>query len=177
MSTPAGLVCRAAGTADAPAIVALVESAYRGESSRAGWTTEADLLDGRRTDSVDVLALIGASDSRIVLLERDGDLIACAHIERHADWCYFGMFSVRPRLQGAGIGDALLRECERVAREQWSLRQLRMSVIWVREELIAWYRRRGYVLTGERKPFPYGDARFGLPRRDDLEFIVLAKDL
>jgi ribosomal protein S18 acetylase RimI-like enzyme len=168
---------RAAVAGDVAAIVALVESAYRGDSSRAGWTTEADLLDGQRTDGEDVSRLIAASGSQIVLMQRDDSLVACAHIERHDHWCYFGMFCVRPSLQGGGVGDAMLRECERIARERWELRQLRMTVIWMREELIDWYRRRGYVTTGERKPFPYGNPRFGLPRRDDLEFIVLAKDL
>jgi ribosomal protein S18 acetylase RimI-like enzyme len=87
------------------------------------------------------------------------------------------MFAVRPTLQGAGIGDALLRECERIARDEWGLAALRMTVIWTRAELIAFYRRRGYAETGERQPFPYGNARFGQPRRSDLEFIVLQKAL
>lgn len=177
MTLPAGSRFRAAVAADVDAIVMLVESAYRGDSSRAGWTTEADLLEGQRTDADDVRELIVADGSRIVLLQQDAALLACAHIQRHDDWCYFGMFCVRPSLQGCGVGDAMLRECERIAREQWRSRQLRMTVIWMREELIDWYRRRGYVVTGERKPFPYGNPRFGLPRRDDLEFIVLAKDL
>ena len=177
MTAVADLRCRAAVAADVDQIVALVESAYRGDSSRAGWTTEADLLDGQRTDREDVSGLVAAAGSQIVLMHVDDALVACAHIQRHDDWCYFGMFCVRPGLQRGGIGDAMLRECERIAREQWGLRQLRMTVIWTREELIAWYLRRGYALTGERKPFPYGNARFGLPRRDDLEFIVLSRDL
>lgn len=169
---------RAATPADAPAVVALVESAYRGDASRAGWTTEADLLEGRRTDETDVRALIGKAGSEIVLAEQGGELLACAHLERHdGDACYFGMFSVRPTLQGGGVGKAVLRECERIARERWHCRAMDMTVIRQREELIAWYQRRGYRLTGARKPFPYGDERFGLPRRDDLEFLVMARDL
>lgn len=177
MSGNTALRFRAAGAGDAPALVALVESAYRGDASRVGWTTEADLLQGQRTDLDGVLAAIGAATGRIVLAERGDDLLACANIERHGDWCHFGMFSVRPALQGAGIGAALLAECERIARDDWGLREVRMSVIWMRHELIDWYRRRGYVDSGERKPFPYGDARFGLPLRDDLEFLVLSKAL
>ncbi|HQW63085.1 MAG TPA: GNAT family N-acetyltransferase [Pseudomonadota bacterium] len=168
---------RAATPADVPAIVALVESAYRGDSSRAGWTTEADLLEGQRTDAEGVLALVENPQGRVVLAERGGVLEACAHVERQGDTCYFGMFSVRPALQGGGIGNAVLAECERLAREEWGCRALHMTVIRVRTELIAWYERRGYRATGESKPFPYGDPRFGLPKRDDLDFIILSKPL
>jgi ribosomal protein S18 acetylase RimI-like enzyme len=171
------LAYRTASAADVPAIVALVESAYRGEVSKQGWTTEADLLGGQRTDPDGVAKLIVADGSRIVLGERDGRILACAHIERHGDWAYFGMFAVSPTLQGGGVGNAMLAECERAARDDWRCREMRMTVISVREELIAWYVRRGYRATGEKKPFPYGDPKFGLPKRDDLEFIVLAKPL
>ncbi len=178
MSRAADLGFRAAGIDDAPGIHALVESAYRGDSSRVGWTTEADLLDGQRIDVPGVCELIAASTGRIVLAcAADGALLGCANIQREGDACYFGMFSVRPILQGGGIGDALLGECERIARQEWHCRAMRMTVIWSREELIAWYQRRGYVATGERKPFPYGDERFGKPRRDDLDFIVMSKPL
>ena len=168
---------RDATHADVDAIVALVESAYRGDVSRKGWTTEADLLDGQRTDPDGVRALIDKAGSRVVLAESDQELVACANIERHDRSCYFGMFSVKPTIQGAGIGDRLLRECERVAVQDFGCRRMDMTVIVQRAELIAWYERRGYARTGERKPFPYGDPRFGLPKRDDLEFIVLAKAL
>ena len=168
---------RHATTDDIAAIVALVESAYRGEVSKQGWTTEADLLDGQRTDPEGVRALIEAPDGRILLAEDASRLLASAHLERHGAWAYFGMFAVRPDLQGGGIGNAVLAECERIAREEWGCGEMRMTVISVRPELIAWYERRGYRATGETRPFPYGDPRFGLPRRDDLEFIVLAKAL
>jgi ribosomal protein S18 acetylase RimI-like enzyme len=174
---PPPLTFRAAIAADAPAIVALVESAYRGDSSRAGWTTEADLLDGQRTDVDGVLGAIGSDGVRVVLAERAGELVACAQLERHDDVAWFGMYAVRPTLQGQGTGAALLAACERIARDEWRCRQMRMSVIWSRAELIAFYERRGFRDTGERKPFPYGDARFGLPRRDDLHFNVYAKNL
>ncbi len=168
---------RPATPADVQAVVALVESAYRGDASRAGWTTEADLLGGQRTDAQSVLALIANPLGRVLLAERAGALEACAHIERQGDSCYFGMFSVRPTLQGGGIGNALLAECERLARELWDCRELRMTVISVRTELIAWYERRGYRATGETKPFPYGDPNLGLPKRQDLEFMIMAKPL
>jgi ribosomal protein S18 acetylase RimI-like enzyme len=168
---------RLAVASDIDAIVALVESAYRGDVSRTGWTTEADMLEGQRTDPGGVLDLIERDGSRIILGFRERQLVACANIERHDKSCYFGMFSVSPGLQGGGTGKLVLAECERQARVDWGCETMDMTVIRQREELIAWYERRGYRRTGERKPFPYGDLRFGIPKRDDLEFIVLAKAL
>jgi GNAT superfamily N-acetyltransferase len=170
-------VFRAATAADVPVIVALVESAYRGESSRAGWTTEADLLDGQRTDADSVAALVADPDARIVLAVEGDAIVGSAHLAREGDRAWFGMFAVRPTRQRGGLGHALLGECERIVREEWRLPRLSMSVIWTRAELIDWYRRRGYAPTGESKPFPYGEPRFGLPKRTDLHFIVLAKEL
>lgn len=167
---------RAATLADVDAIVALVESAYRGESGLRGWTTESHLLDGRRTDAADVRALVERAGSRILLAERDGRLVASCHVERQGDSGYFGMFAVDPIGQGGGLGKQVLAEAERIAREEWRCRGMRMTVIVQREELIAWYGRRGYRRTGEYQPFPYGDERFGIPRRDDLRFEVLRKD-
>lgn len=176
------IVFRAATSADVAAVVALVESAYRGDSSRQGWTTEADMLDGQRTDPHGVAELIGRRDCRILLGEAEGGLLACAQVEATlaedgAKIGYFGMFSVRPALQGAGIGRAMLAEAERIARDEWGCATMRMTVISIRDELVAWYERRGYRRTGEYKPFPYGDARFGIPKRDDLRFEVLEKPL
>lgn len=168
---------RAATADDIEAIVALVTSAYRGDASRAGWTTEADLLDGPRIDPEVLRADIARSGSRVLLAERDGGLLACAHVARDGGVGYFGMFSVAPGLQGAGIGKQVLAECERIAREDWGLPAMRMTVIDVRDSLIAYYQRRGYRRTGVHKPFPYGDARFGIPLRDDLRFEVLEKPL
>jgi len=168
---------RNAGTGDIDAVVALVESAYRGDVSRQGWTTEADLLDGRRTGADDVAACLQRPRSRILLAERDGVLLACAHVAEEEGAGYFGMFSVDPTRQGGGIGKQVLAEAERMVRDNWSLPSMRMTVIDVRDELIAFYERRGYHRTGILKPFPYGDARFGLPKRDDLRFEVLEKSL
>jgi len=168
---------RPAQVADAPAIVALVESAYRGDSGRLGWTTESDLLDGRRTDVDGVAALLDQDGSVVLLAERDGELLACCHVERQGEVGYFGMFAVNPLLQNGGIGKALLAEAERHAREHWQCLAMRMTVIEQRAELIAWYERRGYQRTGEFRPFPYGDERFGIPRRDDLRFEWLVKTL
>ena len=160
---------------DIPALVRLVTSAYRGEASRAGWTTEADLLDGERIDPAVLRADIERPRSRVLVAERDGVPVACAHVAVEGDAGYFGMFAVRPDLQGGGMGHALLAEAERVVRDEWALPTLRMTVIDARGELVAWYERRGYRRTGIVKPFPYGDTRFGIPRRDDLRFEVLEK--
>ncbi len=172
---------RAATTADIPAIVALVESAYRGDVSKQGWTTEADFLEGQRTDPDSVAELIARGYSRIVLAERAGSLLCCCHIERlqqdGRNIGYFGMFAVDPTLQGGGVGKQVLAEAERIAKTEWDCAEMQMTVITIRDSLIAWYERRGYVRTGVRKPFPYGDERFGLPKRDDLEFEILAKTL
>lgn len=172
---PPQLLFRAAGPLDAPAVVELVESAYRGERSRLGWTTEADLLDGQRTDQETVNSLIGQPASRVVLAERHGILLACVHLQAVADQAYFGMFAVQPEAQGEGIGSALLEECERIAAVEWHCSGLFMTVIRQRLDLLDWYQRRGYRYTGETRPFPYGNPRFGLPRRNDLAFVVIAR--
>ncbi|MFC5801790.1 GNAT family N-acetyltransferase [Streptomyces formicae] len=174
---PARLTFRDATEADVPALVELIESAYRGDSSRAGWTTEADLLAGQRTDPDGVRQVISASAGRLVVVERDEELTACCQLEHRGDAAYFGMFAVRPGLQGGGVGRQVLAEAERIARESWGVREMHMTVITQREELIAWYERRGYRRTGTMTPFPYGDERFGIPQRDDLRFELLVKDL
>ncbi|MFI0239091.1 GNAT family N-acetyltransferase [Streptomyces sp. NPDC016845] len=172
-----GLGFRAATEADVDALVALIESAYRGDDSRAGWTTEADILEGQRTDSQGVLDVLHHADSRLLAVERDGGLVACCQLEHRGDHAYFGMFAVSPALQGAGLGKVIIAEAERTARETWGVREMHMTVISVREELIAWYERRGYRRTGKMSPFPYGDERFGVPQRADLEFELLIKPL
>jgi len=168
---------RHATLADIAAVVELVESAYRGDSSKVGWTTEADLLGGQRTDPEDVRACIERPRSIVLLAEDAGELTACANVAADGDAGYFGMFAVRPTLQGSGTGKLVIAEAERIAREDWHLTAMRMTVIDVRAELIAFYERRGYVRTGVKKPFPYGDERFGQPKRRDLQFEVLEKRL
>lgn len=163
--------------ADVPLIEALVTSAYRGDASRAGWTTEADLLDGQRVDPVGLAEIIEKPGSRVILTYRGERLLACCHVEKQGEACYFGMFAVDPTLQGGGVGKLVMTEAERVAREDFGCVQMQMTVISVRDELVAWYERRGYRRTGTYKPFPYGDQRFGVPKRDDLRFELLAKAL
>ena len=190
METPLDqrLSFRTATVSDVPRLVELVESAYRGDASRVGWTTEADLLEGQRTDSEAVTAIIEHSDGQVLVVERDGELVACCQLERRtaeqgespakaSPTAYFGMFAVRPTAQAGGVGRRVLGEVERIAASQWGASELRMTVISARQDLIAWYERRGYRRTGELVPFPYGDERFGVPLRPDLCFEVLVKAL
>ncbi|WP_190014798.1 GNAT family N-acetyltransferase [Streptomyces lucensis] len=172
-----GLTFRDATDADVDALVALVESAYRGDDSRAGWTTEADILEGQRTDPEGVLEVIKSPDSRLLTVEQDGRIVACCQLEHRGAHAYFGMFAVSPVLQGAGLGKTVIAEAERLARETWGATEMHMTVISVRHDLIAWYERRGYRRTGKTSPFPYGDERFGIPQRADLEFELLVKPL
>ncbi len=163
---------------DAEAVVALVESAFRGEPSRLGWTTEADLLGGRRTGADEIVDILDDPDQAL-LVRRDklGALEASVVLRREAEHCWLGMLAVKPALQDRGIGRQVMTEAEGWAQRQWSSRRMRMSVIAQRGELISWYERRGYRLTGERKAFFYGDSRFGEPRRSDLFFVVMEKAL
>jgi ribosomal protein S18 acetylase RimI-like enzyme len=169
---------RLAGSRDVGAIVCLVDSAYRGDASRGGWTTEADLLDGPRTDTEAVSAVVDADGSAMLVAEAGGHLTGCCQLERRPGGeVYFGMFAVRPDCQGRGRGQEILAEAERLAREEWDAVTMVMTVLAQRLDLIAWYQRRGYRLTGRSRPFPYGHERFGIPRRLDLSFVELAKRL
>ena len=175
---PAVSKCWSATADDVDVVLALIESAYRGESSRVGWTTEADFIDGSRTDAATLLALIAPPDRELLIaVAGDGALLACCHVENRGGVAYFGMFAVRPQLQGGGIGGFVLGHAESLARDAWHARLMEMHVIDLREELIAWYERRGYRRTGETQPFPYGERRSGKPRRPDLRFAVLVKEL
>ena len=171
------LTFRPATLADIDVLVMLVTSAYRGDASKQGWTTEADILGGQRIDPDVLRKDIERERSRIVIAEREALLLACVHVAEDDGAGYLGMFSVKPDLQGGGVGKRLLAEAERIARDEWRLPAMRMTVIDIRDELIAFYERRGYRRTGITKPFPYGDERYGIPKRDDLRFEVLEKSL
>lgn len=168
---------RIAEPGDAESLSRLVNSAYRGESSKRGWTTEADLLGGQRTDPGTLRELISAPGNAILLMDKDADLIGCVFLRLKAEIAYLGMLTVQPDLQAGGIGKRLLAAAEDWVFESWRSRVVEMMVIRQRPELIAWYERRGYVNTHRTEPFPYGDDKFGLPKRPDLEFAVLEKHL
>lgn len=164
---------RPATSADIPALHALIERAYRGDSARGGWTHEADLLDGQRTDPAALAEML--ADPAQVILVTGAPLAGCVALRRLADRAYLGMLTVAPQGQAHGLGRTLLEAAEALAR-CWSAARIEMTVIRQRAELIAWYERRGYALTGETRPFPADDPRFGRPRQA-LAFVVLEKRL
>ena len=169
---------RDAVPADIPALHRLIESAYRGEASRAGWTTEADLLEGQRTDPQGLADIVADPAQSLLTAWRGGDVVGCILIaDRGEGTGYFGMLSVSPTLQGGGLGRRLVEAAHRTLAERFGARRVRISVFPQRETLIAWYERLGYRKTGETLPFPYGDLRFGLPKRDDLYFVVMEHEL
>ena len=160
--------------ADIPALSALVNGAYRGESSRKGWTTEADLLDGIRIDEAGLKSMLQNPAETMLKYEDAGRLLGCVALEKKGTELYLGMLTVLPETQTAGIGKKLLTAAEKLAQEQ-QCQTITITVITARHELIAWYERRGFRPTGETKPFP-DDPRFGLPKQK-LEFIVMKKEL
>lgn len=164
---------------DVPGVVSLVESAYRGDASRAGWTTEADLLVGRRTDEAEVTRLVTTPGDVILLaIDGTGDPVGCCHLQRRADGtAYFGLFAVRPTAQGGGIGGTLLAAAEARARRDWAASKMEMTVIGQRDDLIAWYRRKGYRPTGRSFAWPPSENVRSTPLRDDLYFAAFEKPL
>ena len=165
----------AASEKDASALERLINSAYRGESSKQGWTTEADLLDGGRTDAEALREIIRRPDTTIFKCVREENIVGSVELRLEGSRIYLGMLTVRPDLQGAGIGKKLLAAGEAYAKEK-NCDAVFMTVISVRKELIDWYVRHGYQLTGERKEFAFNDLRFGIPKQK-LEFLVLEKKL
>ena len=166
------IVFRAAILDDVAALHPLIERAYRGETAKAGWTHEADLLFDTRTSAEELSALIADPDRLILLAHMDGALVGCVQVARVGDdLAYLGMLTVEPTLQASGLGRRLLDAAETEAVARFAARRMEMTVIHRRAELIAWYQRRGYRPTGETRPFPVD------PPRPELEFVVLEKGL
>lgn len=169
----------AAKDADVPAVAALMNMAFRGGGSDAAWTTEADHFQGNRTSEELLREDLAAKADAALLVWRqpDGVLLGCVWLEPEGeDIWYLGSLTIDPHRQNSGMGRKLLAAAEDLVRKRGG-REIRMTVIDVRDTLIAWYVRCGYALTGETEPFPYGDNRFGIPKRDDLHFAVLRKRL
>lgn len=159
---------------DIASLEALVNSAYRGESSRKGWTTEADLLDGIRVDAERLREVIAGANSEILkATNAQNEIIGCVSLEKQEGRLYLGMLTVSPELQNGGIGKKLLAASEAEAKRM-SCSCIYMSVLTQRHELIAWYERHGYRNTLRKKPFPMNNPRFGLPKKF-LEFFILEK--
>ncbi len=169
---------RTACESDLAEIVDVANRAYRGTGASAGWTVETDFIEGERTSVPRLREELAAHPDAFLLTWRDecdGSLLGSVWLEPLGDtvW-YLGLLNIRPELQGRQMGRELLASAEGAAKERGA-RLIRMSVLNVRDTLIAWYERRGYALTGEAKAFPYGDERFGRPLRDDLGFVMLEK--
>jgi ribosomal protein S18 acetylase RimI-like enzyme len=158
---------------DVPALNKLVNSAYRGDESRKGWASEADLLDGTRIDEAALRDMLREPGVTVLAYKEKGELHGCVELRHVGDKLYLGMLSVKPGLQGKGIGKKLMRAGEEFASAQACVK-IFMTVISVRQSLIEWYVRHGYRLTGERKPFVVPDERWGIPKQP-LEFVVLEK--
>ena len=173
----AKLQFRIAQHEDIAEIVSLVESAYRGESSRKGWTTEAAFIEGQRTDEQEVFELMNKADSIFMLCFDSGSLLASVQIEKQQDNAYLGMFAVNPEMQGGGIGSMLLDQVETYAKNEWACHAMQITVITIRNELISWYLRNGYKSAGVFKRFPYEEPRFGQPKRGDLMLEVYEKPI
>ena len=161
-------------------IVELANLAFRGVGPFASWNSEADFIQGQRLNESLLREDLAAKPDAQLLTYRDnpdGELLGTVWLEPKKDgvW-YLGLLTIRPDLQNRQMGRTLLAAAEEFARHHGACR-IRMSVVNVRSTLIAWYERRGYVLTGKTQPFPYGDERFGRPLRDDLHFVLLEKDI
>lgn len=160
---------------DAPAIEKLVNSAYRGEDAKQGWTTEADLLEGVRIDLQTVQSKINDPNTLILKCVEDGRIQGCVELRKTKDGMHLGMLSVRPELQGKGVGKLLVHAVEAEARKQ-HCSKIMMMVITERKTLMAWYERLGYTDSGIRKPFNFDGQAFGIPKQP-LEFMVLEKKI
>lgn len=159
---------------DASAIASLVNSAYRGDASKKGWTTEADLLDGQRTDTKSIMKMIETGHIELIV-DQASNIFGCVYLEPQEKGLYLGMLTVNPDLQAKGTGKTLLLRAEAYAREKF-LDRIFMTVIASRKELISFYERRGYRDSGEIQAFPVGD-EFGIHKVDGIVLKVFEKHL
>ncbi|MFD1605902.1 GNAT family N-acetyltransferase [Flavobacterium artemisiae] len=160
---------------DIPDLTILINSAYRGESSKKGWTTEAHLLEGKRTDEEEMTEIFLDPKNTILKFTYNDRIIGSVLLVEKENQLYLGMLTVSPELQNSGIGKKLLAEAENHAKTL-GLTSIIMTVISVREELIAWYKRHGYVDTGKREAFPESEIHITISEIP-LEFIYLEKNI
>jgi GNAT superfamily N-acetyltransferase len=171
---PENLTFRPAQATDILAIVELVNCAYRGVDGNIGWTTEAHLLDGQRTDEEEITRLLHAKDSMVLLCVVDGEIVASVHLERQGEGAYLGMLAVNPIWQSLGLGKRLMAEAEDVAKRLWAAKKMLMQVITLRHDIIAFYERYGYVKTGRTLPFPTSE-KYGIQKVPGLMLEYLEK--
>ncbi len=174
-----GLQFRPAEVKDSDRVSELVNSVYRGDSAKEkSWTTEAGILAGQRCDPQMVSEIIEAEKHVVVIAEIINQIVGCVHLEnKPGKKCYLGMLSVSLEHQNLGVAKKLLEYSEQFAKEKWGSGVVEIDVIALRKELIEYYFRKGFTLTGEKRPFPYGNERYGIPLREDLYFVVLEKQL
>jgi ribosomal protein S18 acetylase RimI-like enzyme len=161
---------------DVARVATLIERAYRGPEAAKGWTNEAELLTGPRSSPGEIEGLIREPETRFVTAFEGDKLVGCALIKSEGGGAaYFGMFAIDPDAQGGGLGKAMIARCEAAAQELWGATSMKLTVISLRQKLIQWYERRGFVQTGEREPFPFDDAAGAV--RTDFDLTVLRKTL
>lgn len=141
---------------DVEALVALVNSVYRGEHSKQGWTTEANILEGKRVDTAWVRDVIESSHSTLIVARRHGAVIGCLQIDIEAPVAHLGLFAVDVVSQTLGIGKRLLQEAEVYAKSN-NISTLQLEIIDKRADIILYYERRGFQATGESLDFPVRD--------------------
>ncbi len=163
---------RRATHADLDLLHALIERTYRGDTARLGWTHEADLLDGQRIDRESLAAIIADRAQEMLIFEKHGEIIGCVQIaDKGNGKSYLGLLCVDPRRQAGGVGKQLISAAESESAIRFGATHMEMTVIEQRLELISYYERRGYMLTGEMRPFPLDVSHAGRP----LSFTVLTK--
>jgi ribosomal protein S18 acetylase RimI-like enzyme len=175
MSDRMDISYRYAEPRDAGEIASLIERAYGGRASVKGWTHQAGIIGGPRSSMDEVQTVILSPGSRFLVASAGDDIVGCAFVRHEDTGALVGLFSVEPSFQELGIGRTLLSSCEATARELWDAKYLRLTVISIRHELIAWYERRGFQDSGRREAFPFGPMTAAL--RTDFDLVEMQKQI
>jgi hypothetical protein len=174
--SPVDIKIKLASAEHAHEVCALVNSVYRGENAKKGWTTEADFIGGIRITSEKVAEIIARENDVIILALLNNNIIGCVHLEKKGSFTLLGMLSVDVNTQDKGIGKILITECERYTKEVYKCSEIKMKVIGRRTELIDYYKRRNYIITGEREEFGSAGETFG-DTKEKLYFEIMSKKL